>query len=268
MKKRINKASQVIISGKKRDKKIDEFNKHEKSMAKIKSSLNTVEIKYPEYKEAFDYVDKLFPGSKVKNVSLYKVSPKYLESLGYGGAGGFYCKNSKAIVISSYTPVVKNKYHSKYNFSIRAKITKDEVIVHELCHYCFVEEGSISGSREINEEFAYGWSIGYLRSKGHSDDFIIKKNFFPFLVEIKSKQALEYVLKLNGITRKEYDKFSNFKRKDFFKKYGKKWHEKRKELAYKYGEELISLYDRKAEEGMFCAKDVVEINRFDILDLD
>ena len=42
--------------------------------------------------EIHEYVDKLFPGSEVKDVTIYKVSPRYLERLGYGGAGGFYCR--------------------------------------------------------------------------------------------------------------------------------------------------------------------------------
>lgn len=268
MSARISKANQVVRGGKQRKQKVTEFSKHEKSMAKIAASPNTKKICYPEYKEAYDYVNNLFPGSEVKKVNIYKVSPTYLTKLGYGGCGGFYCRYSKVIVISSWLPVNKNRYPSRYDFSIKAKITKDEVIAHELCHYCFVEEGGNSDSREINEEFAYGWSIGYLRSKGYSDDFIITKNFYPFLVEIMSKSALEYVLKLDDSTRGEYDRFSNFKKREFFRKYGIKWHKKRKELAYEYGEDLIALYDRKALEGTHCTKEITETDRFDLMDLD
>ncbi len=268
MNAKISKARQVSRSGKQREQKSEEFSKHQKSMAKIKASPNTQRINYPTYKEAYDYVDNLFPGSEVKKVGIYKVSPTFLTKLGYGGCGGFYCRYSKVIVISSWLPVNKNRYPSRYNFSIKAKITKDEVIAHELLHYCFVEEGGFSNSREINEEFAYGWSVGYLRSRGHSDDFIITKNFYPFLVEIMSKQALDYVLDLDGSTRAEYGRFSKFRQREFFKKYGIKWHNKRKELAYKYGEDLIGLYDRKALEGTHCTKEVTETDRFDLMDLD
>lgn len=269
MSNRTSKANRVVRAGKQRTQKGEEITKHFKAMDKIKASPNTVEIKYPEHKEAFEYVDNLFPGSEVKDVTIYKVSPIYLSKLGYGGAGGFYCRYSKIIVIASYSPKPKNRFiHSRYDFSVRAQITKDEVIAHELCHYCFVEEGGFSNSKEVNEEFAYGWSIGYLRSKGHSDDFIITKNFFPFLVEIMSKSAMKYVCDLDGVTQAQYNKFSDFKKREFGKKYGIRWHKKRKELAYKRGEELIELYDRKAQEGTHCTKEVTETDRFDLMDLD
>ena len=54
-------------------------------------------------------------------------------------------------------------------------MSKDEVIVHELLHYC---HASIGSDTDINlsEEFAYGWSLGYLRAKGYSDEEIIENN--------------------------------------------------------------------------------------------
>lgn len=269
--RRINakKSAQVIRDGEQREKKSKELSQHFKAMEKIKASPNTVQIKYPTYKEAFEYVDKLFPGSEVKDVTIYKVSPRYLERLGYGGAGGFYCRYSKVIVIAAWSPKPKRRYiQSRYDFSIRGEMTKDEVIAHELCHYCFVEEGGFSNSKEVNEEFAYGWSIGYLRSRGRTDDFIIKKNFFPFLIELVSPKAMKYALNLDGSTQEEYNRFSDFKKREFGKKYGIKWHSKRKELAYKLGEEIIELYDRKALEGTHCTKEITETDRFDLMDLD
>jgi hypothetical protein len=269
MSKRVSRAKQSAIAGKQRDKKKAELSKHFQAMEKIKASPNTVQIRYPTHKEAFDYVDNLFPGSEVKDVVIYRVSPRYLERLGYGGAGGFYCRYSKIIVIASYSPKAKRRYiQSRYDFSIRGEMTKDEVIAHELCHYCFVEEGGFSNSKEINEEFAYGWSIGYLRSRGRTDDFIITKNFFPFLVEIMSPKAMKYVLNLGGITQEQYNKYSDFNKREFGKKYGIKWHEKRKELAYQRGLKIIELYDKKALEGTHCTKKVIKTDRFDLMDLD
>ena len=252
---------------KKREERKKQLEKHHKNMKIIENSLNTEVVKYIDYKEAFNYVDKLFPGSNVKNVSLYKVSPRLLEKLGYGGAGGFYDKESKVIIISSYQIVNKKKYYFKYDFSVKAKITKDEVIAHELCHYCFVEEGGNSPSREIWEEFAYGWTLGYLRGKNYTDEEIIKNNYFPFLVDIMSNKALKQILSINNISKEEYKSYSKYKKNIFFKKYGKKWHEKRKELAMQRGKELIELYSAKMAEGTNCTKEVVEYNRFDIMDI-
>lgn len=263
----MSQAERVRSQGKARQEKQSQLKKHQENMVKIKRSPNTVAIKYPEYREAFDFVDNLFPGSGVKDVTMYKVGPTLLARLGYGGAGGFYDRQTKVIIIASYQPKQRFNYPSRYNFNIKANITKDEVIAHELIHYCFVEEGGTSPSREMWEEFAYGWSLEYLRSKGHSDDFIIKYNFFPFLVDIMSNKALTWILGCNDITSKEYNAYSKFKQREFFKKYGLKWHKRRKEMAYKRGEEIIELYTRKAEEGTGCTKEITETSRFDLIDI-
>ncbi len=266
-KRTLNKIKLSERNRKNREKKKKQLEEHRKNMEVIKNSPVTDLIKYPEYKEAFDYVDNLFPGSNVKDINLYKTGAKLLEKLGYGGAGGFYDKETKVIVIASYQITYKNRYQHGYNFDIKAKITKDEVIAHELCHYCFTEEGGVSNSREIQEEFAYGWTLGYLREKGYTDDEIIKNNYFPFMVNEVSEKALKYILAINNIPKKEYNSYSEYKRRIFFKRYGKKWHEKRKELATKKAEELIELYSRKLIEGTNCTRKIVKYNRFDIMDI-
>ena len=263
----LNKINLSEKNRKDREKKKKQLEEHRKNMEIIKNSPVTDLIKYPEYKEAFDYVDNLFPGSNVKNIILYKTGAKLLEKLGYGGAGGFYDKETKVIVIASYQITNKNRYQYGYNFSIKASITKDEVIAHELCHYCFAEEGGVSFSREIQEEFAYGWTLGYLRGKGYTDDEIIKNNYFPFMVDVSSDKALKYILSDNNISKKEYNSFSEYKRRMFFKKYGKKWHQKRKELATQKAKELIELYSRKLIEGTNCTKIITKYNRFEIMDI-
>jgi hypothetical protein len=265
-KNKISNAQIFKIEKEQREKRRAVIEKHRKSMDKIRKSPNTKRIVYEDYPEAFNYVDKLFPGSNVKNVVLYKVSPKLLEALGYGRVGGFYDRESKEIVIASYAPTYKSLSPARYNTSIQAKIKKDEIIAHELCHYCFVEEGGTSPSREIWEEFAYGWTLGYLRKKGYTDDQIIKWNYFPFLVDIMSEKALEIILFRNDISIKKYNGFSEFKRNEFWKIHGRKWHELRKELAYKRGQEMISLYERKLLEGTYCTKKVEETNRFDLIE--
>lgn len=266
--RKISKLDVLKQIEKNRKKKKADLTKHSHNMEKIVSSITTVKICYPEYKEAFDYVDKLFPSSNVKDVVVYKVDPKTLEKMGYGGSGGFYDKMSKVVVIASYQLINKNVRRNKFDLNIKASITKDEVIAHELCHYCFVEEGGSSPSTNLWEEFAYGWTIGYFRNKGYSDEQIIKNYYLPFLVTSVSDKAFNYILAINSISEKQYNLFSKYKKNEFFKKNIKKYNDKRLELANEYGRNIIKLYSKKLEEGTFCFKEKEEkINKFGLLDL-
>ena len=114
----------------------EQYELTQKNITKIKRIALKL-IKYPEYHEAFDYIDNLFPRVKVKNISIYKVSARDLAKMGYGGAEGFYDTISKIIVICGSRKLVTN-IDKKYR--IVAKIERDEVIVHELCHFCYYDE--------------------------------------------------------------------------------------------------------------------------------
>ncbi len=222
------------------------------------------EIKYPEYKEAYEYVDNLFPRVKVKDVSIYKVSERELTKMGYGGAEGFYDRISKAVVVCGAR---KHKKITNRRFYVKAKIERDEVIVHELCHYCYVFEGQTSLSTEIREEFAYGWSVGYLRQKGHTDEEIVKYNFLPFLIGISYEEATKNILVRNDISIREYNNHTKFQRKEFQRKYNGKIFDRSKEISMKRGLKLIDIYSKKIEQGTGFIDEAEEFSRFDILDL-
>ena len=64
---------------------------------------------------------------------------------------------------------------------IKAEFTIDEVLCHELIHFG-ANYRLPTSSRSVEEEIAYGKSIGYLRQRGRTDDFIIEKNMLPYLV--------------------------------------------------------------------------------------
>lgn len=270
MRNKITQAELVKKRGEQAAKRKKYFSDHAAVIERIKKSPNTKVIKYEDYKKAFDYVDSLFPSSRVKEAVLYSVDFKLLEFLGYGGAGGFYDRLFKIIVISSYIPRNPYKSYYTYEYDPKAEASRDEVIVHELCHYCYVEEGGIADSRMINEEFAYGWSTGYLKSKGYTDDFIIKKNFFPYLVDEKSQEALKWVISQAGVTESQYNHYSDYRKKEFFMKYGKKWDQKRKEMAYKWGKEIIEVYEKRRNgEPLSNSNNLISYpeNRFDLLDI-
>ncbi len=222
-------------------------------------------ILYPEYKEAYEFVDNLFPEIKVKNVVVHKVMAKDLEKMGFRGVEGFYDPVTKIVVISG---VHKSMYRGDPFYKVEAKVDKDEVIVHELCHYCYVAMGHRSISSEMREEFAYGYSIGYLRQKGYSDEYIIKYNFLPYLMSIFNEKATKKIFAQNGITIPQYHAYSNYKKKECNRMYRKKIFILSKEMAMKRGHELISLYSAKLEEGGYKeSENNNEYGRYGMLDL-
>jgi len=247
-----------------REKHKKEYQLTKKNMEKIKQ-IFIKQIKYPEFEEAYEYVDKLFPRVKVKEIAIYKVMARDLEKMGYGGAEGFYDTISKSIVVGGE----RRREVSLNRGSIQAKVERDEVIVHELCHYCYVFEGNRSVSSQQREEFAYGWSIGYLRQKGYSNEYIIRYNFLPYLVNISYEQATKNVLAWNDISISEYNAHSKFKRIEFKKMYGRKILERAKEIGIEKGQKIIDLYTKKIEEGTgyFDEEEDEELTRFDYLDL-
>ncbi len=228
-----------------RKKHAEQYQLTQKNIEKIKR-IAFKKILYPEYKEAYDYIDDLFPAVNIKNIAIHKVAARDLAKMGYSGAEGFYDPVSKVVVLSGAhrSPACVDR-----DYRVEAKVSNDEVIVHELCHYCYVSEGHRSISSEMREEFAYGWSIGYLRQKDYSDEYIIKYNFLPYLVGVCQNKAMKKVLGQNGISPAQYDSFSRFKKKEFNRTYGKKIFLLSKEMAMEKGQQLIDLYSKKLEEG-------------------
>ena len=236
-----------------------------KHIEKIKL-LALKKIGHSDFPDAYDYVDNLFPTANVKEVDIYKVMARDLERLGYGGVEGFYDRVSKIVVISTARhspPSVNRQYH------VEAKITRDEVIVHELCHYCYGDIGQRSISREMVEEFAYGWSVGYLKTKGYSDDYIIKYNFLPHLIGVAYNDATKNILAQIGVGVKQYNAYTPYKKKEFAKIYGKKVFLRAKELAMEIGHKIIEIYSNKMNSGReeYIYEQNEDISRFDILDL-
>jgi hypothetical protein len=236
----------------------------QKNIEKIKK-IAIKKIAYPELKEAYEYVDDLFPDAHVKDVIIHKVAAKDLAKMGFRGVEGFYDPVTKIVVISG---AHKSSYYGDPFYKVEAKVEKDEVIVHELCHYCYVFMGHRSVSSEMREEFAYGYSVGYLRKKGYSDEYIIKYNFLPYLMGIFNEQATTKIFARNGITIAQYNSFSNYKRKECNRMYRKKIFLLSKEMAMKRGQDLIDMYTIKLEEGGYTeSKGDNEYGRYGMLDL-
>jgi len=236
-------------------KKVDQFAEDYKKMGenlknnieKIKNHSDTRIIKYPNHKESFDYVDGLFCNSGVKEVTIYQCNRPFLEKLGYKGVGGFFEKIMKTIVI----PDLPFETISKKN-DIVAKITIDEVLVHELLHYVSDSHKKQTISMELEEEFAYGNSVGYLKSKGYTNEEIVKNNFMPFLYSVTYSryggEVLKEVLQENGYDVSQFKKELPIKQKKIIEKNKKAIHQRTIDKAFKKGMEIIDIYSGKKEE--------------------
>ena len=256
--RRYSTASRVTNGINQRANRDKEFDKVKKNIQKVRSSPSTIEVHYPQYKEAFEYVDNLFPHCNVKDVTVYKVKTSIMEKLGFGGAGGFYDRLYKSVVFSSG----KSSMDSKY--SIHSKIDNDDVIVHELLHYCYFADGKSCVSVALQEEFAYGNSVGYLRGKGHSDEEIVENNFLPFLVSNVRNDVAKSILLKEGISIKEYNSYTDAKKQRIMKRLHKQIQKKSVELAKEKGLALIAIYsDTKKEK-----KSGGDESRFSFMDFD
>jgi len=243
--------------------KNESLSKTIKSVKKLRESHGTQQIQYPEYEESFDYVDKLFPHSNVKDVILYKVTATSMDRCGFGHAGGFYDRFYKTVVFTSKKP-------KKIKGTVCAKLYADEVIVHELLHYCYFDQKKSSVSTEINEAFAYGWSLGYLRKKGYTDEQIIEDNYLPFYFGQVKDEAVKIILIGEGITVSQYNSFSTYKKQKTMQRLDKKIFKKSKEMAVERARDIISIYSKKIEQGSISnSKENISRGRdFSILDLD
>lgn len=219
----------------------------------IRNENNSI-IKYPEYKGAFDYVESKFPGLNVLNVTVYKVRRKELIEYGYEGVGGLYIPGKRAVIVSELPSGGNTNTHGSK--SISAKLSIDEVIVHELLHYV---SHKIYRTHDImmEEEFAYGHSVPYLSKKGMSEEDIIKYNMLPFLYSsVNHGKLLTKILEEREIKPNTYNSYlRKYEAKtaiqpmiDTINVVRNELHERTIELAMKKGEFLVDTY-RSVPDG-------------------
>lgn len=233
---------------------------------RIKKNPSTKKILYEDYKESFDYVGRLFPDVDVPSIDVRQATPLLLHKLGYDGIGGFFERISKTVIISAHSlaPVPFTRY------TIKAKLHKDEVIVHELLHYCHNEIGS-NPSMHMKEEFAYGWSSGYLRNKGYTDEEIVRDNYLPYLYNFCYKDGFFDILKSEGVDIEKIRKATQRGRERIIAPLKNKIHKEIIKLATQKGMDIIRRYLKKIEEGDVYNSNIVNRPQhtvFDMIDLD
>jgi hypothetical protein len=207
------------------------------ALTRIRESKSTKRIMYPEMKEAYDYVNALYPEAGVKNVVALHATKHLLDDVGYRGVGGFYDTRTRVIVISdSVSPTETDEFESS------AEYTLDEVLCHELIHYGANADKPLSG-RNLEEEIAYGKSVGYLRSKGRSDSFIIEKNMMPYLLSIVDRQVvLQRVLSKEEMTLDAFSRLGGEQQEYMLDKLRTKLGKEMLEVAKEIGHRMIALY--------------------------
>jgi len=236
-------------------------------ITKIKAHDKTKEIHYADSKAAYDYVDSLFPQANVKDVIVYRASRKFLDRLGYKGIGGFFNILEKVVVIPDEMDF-KTSWKETIWSSIKAKLTQDEVIAHELLHYVSDAMEKRTNSTYVEEEFAYGNSYGYLKSKGYTDEYIIEFNFLPYLIRaIDSHEIRDKVLSENGYDVEDFKSSSQETQKKIMKKVEKDLFKMAKEKAMEMGREIISIYSdvKPAQTQVVEKKEGKRIGMMDLL---
>lgn len=231
--------------------------------AKIKNNLSTKKILYEDYPESFDYVGRIFPDIDVRSIDVRQATPLLLKKLGYDGIGGFFERVSKTVVVAAHQLVsVDTK-----RFSVKARLNRDEVIVHELLHYCHNTLG-FNSSVNLKEEFAYGWSYGYLRGKGYTDEEVIRDNYLPYLYQVCYKDGFFNIIKNSNLTLEKLRNVSRTVRERLLAPWQSSIHKEVIRLATKKGEEIIRIYAEKIDEGQTYRGNNIKTTVFDSLDLD
>jgi len=242
------KKNNAYLASKHRKDYADQYAEKSKIIVKhigtIKSSANTREIHYPEYKESFDYVDNKFPGNDVKDVMIFLCSKGLLKRLGYVGLGGFFEKILKTVIICDCGSI-------------------DETIVHEMLHYISDLSMAKSYSVGLEEEFAYINSIDFLRSKGRTDEYITGTVLLPYLIgKVDKNKMIKQVLTPEDF-RIFGHKNSNIQKR-ILRRYKKKIEFAVNEQAMILGNNMIKLHNRKSVSGINA--NIADDDRFDLME--
>jgi len=217
-----------------------------KRFDKIKSTEGTEMVQYPQYRNAFDYVDSFFPQAEIKNVIVYFCPKKTLADVGYKNSGGVYCTYSRVIVVAND---LIEKCDGIWN-SVRARTTPDETLVHELLHYA--SDSRIKGrkvSSIYEEEFSYGYSIPYFIQKGWTEETIIDNYFLPHLINLLDKNDIKKkVLSDNDHDWIEFLTMSDDEQKKVLKSVEQDLYDETIHRARKEGKKIFVAYKDKRPE--------------------
>jgi len=147
----------------------------EDNIAFLLKDSRVKKIEYQNAKRQFDYVQNIFNEIDVSEANIYFVPYSLMKVKGYGSVAGFYNYSTEKIVIG--TDLLLDFTDS----NIKAKVTLDETLVHELLHYARHHYNKNNWNVDLEEDFAYGYSIDYFIEKGYSDEDIANNYLSPYL---------------------------------------------------------------------------------------
>lgn len=229
----------------------------------------TVEKDIRENKKVYNYITGLFPNVTFDGLKVYEVSRKQLRGL---GALGVYIHGQKVILYTRTSSSSDlNLSHKKYK---RFRVSSDEVLVHELLHYCdhyFFPEAFDANNNYNDEEFAMGYSLGFFRQQqpGISDEDIVIKKYYAFLDSNFRKVVMETALMINDISVEEFYKWSDKKKYRTLLKHKRTIDKLKYDLYVRIGNDLIIRYDKAIEDLEGANKhggiSGNKVNEFDLL---
>jgi len=165
-----------------------EIKELEKRVNRIKSSVETTEKRIDDFPEIHAYLQKHFPKINLGDIPIYMTSPRVMDRNGFEDAGGCYINYFKAIFVKNRIRV-KDSGGGRFAAALYKKtscaIDPEDVVMHELMHALSARVRSGAGARFRNneEEFVYTNCVDFYRSKGRSDEEIIKTSFLPFCIQ-------------------------------------------------------------------------------------
>ena len=200
----------------------------------------------------YNYITGLFPNINFDGLKIYSVNHLLLSKI---GALGLYCPAMKIILYCNSGVILKPHLYHKQDKIIH--LQSDEILVHELLHFCdhYLFPDSFSLNNYFEEEFAMGYSLDFFRQQDISDENIVFRKYWTFFDSNFDKVVFETAMRLND---ESLDKFykSTDKQKYVILKRNKKTIDKLKyDLYQEMGVSLIKRYEVKIKQMREINKD-------------
>ena len=177
-----------------------------KLIAKLISTVNkiinhpdTVKKSIADWPNVYQFIKGQFPSIDVSDLPVYQVSVPVMSRYGFDECGGCYIDDMKLILLKDKIEIhkkPKGKFAQKMHTMLNENIDPEDIVVHELLHAISFKTRSLSAAslrwyespyggikyRSSEEEFVYTNCMPFYRSKGISDDQVIKSIFMPFCI--------------------------------------------------------------------------------------
>jgi len=195
----------------------------ESRVEKIKSSVETELKSISDYPEIHAYFKEKFNKIDLSDIPIYSTSPRVMNRNGFKDAGGCYIDYVQSIFVKNRISIKNNGNSGRFATALykltSCTIDPEDVIIHELFHALSAKVRSGAGARFRNneEEFVYTNCVDFYRSKGRSDEDIVKTSFLPFCIQdvMSDKKTMYKFWNEIGI---DFPSPNNYSKSDYKKK--------------------------------------------------